>query len=296
MNKIKDSENLTSAIAALRRAEGIVLLRSNGERICLYPAEFIEKRSDMQEIISDNPAHINLAKRAGLLPLLAIIPENETTKNWASFAENALEQAMNSTPHLIETSRAKLPIEGAEDSKLVSFRVLGDDKVHLALVIGKPQNSPPITPKPPLVRVHSSCLTGDLLGSLRCDCGDQLKLALSAIKSEGYGILLYLNQEGREIGITNKIRSYNLQEQGSDTYAANHKLGFASDERDFRVVSQMLKALGIDKIRLLSNNPHKMAEIAKHGVEIVERVSLISPPHQHNQDYLTAKADAGHIF
>jgi len=322
MTKIKDSKNtpellsemLAGAVSALRCGEGIVLRIASGERLCLYPAEFLEAKerfgdtknavNDSKNVInntknasndtkSDNKIAISLAKRAGLLPILAVIPDSNATRNWPEFAENELETALNAAPKLLETARAKLPIAGAEDSELVSFRALGDDMVHLALIIGKPQNKEQI----PLVRVHSSCVTGDLLGSLRCDCGDQLKLAISAIKSAGYGILLYLNQEGRGIGITNKIRSYALQEQGLDTYEANHELGFGSDERDFSIAKQILATLGINKIRLFSNNPHKVAELAKHGIEIVERVPLLATAHTHNLGYLTAKAEkAGHIL
>ncbi len=296
MNKNKDSEKmadlLANSVASLRRGEGIVLLRAGGERVCLYPIEFLRENSFSDDALSDNQTAINLAKRAGLLPLLAIIPDSAATSGWAVFSQDELEQAMTAAPELIETARANLPIDGAEDSKIVSFRALGDEAVHLALVIGMPENKDKI----PLVRVHSSCVTGDLLGSLRCDCGDQLRLALDAIKSAGYGVLLYLNQEGRGIGISNKIRAYGLQEQGMDTYTANHALGFEADERDFSIAAKMLDALGISKIRLLSNNPHKAAELAKYGVNIAEVIPLVAQAHEHNQAYLKAKADKGHLL
>lgn len=290
MNKNKDSKNL--AVLALRRGEGVVLALESGARECIYPAEFLAEGSRFAGKISENKTAIALAKRAGLLPILAVVPENNETKNWAEFSEIELKESLSQSSQIIETARANLPIEGAEDSKLVSFRELGDEAVHLALIIGKPQNKEQI----PLVRAHSSCVTGDLLGSLRCDCGGQLQMALSAIKSSGYGVLLYLNQEGRGIGITNKIRAYVLQEKGMDTYEANHALGFGADERDFSVASEMLSALGIRKIRLLSNNPHKMAALEKLGVEIVERVPLIAPAHEHNKNYLLAKGHAGHLL
>lgn len=145
--------------------------------------------------------------------------------------------------------------------------------------------------------MHSSCVTGDILGSLRCDCGSQLQLALSKIKKYGYGVLLYLNQEGRGIGITNKIRSYKLQEQGLDTYEANHKLGFADDERDFSIAAAILKSLKISEINLLSNNPHKLAELKKHGIVIKKRVPIVGKSGKYNKAYITAKVEkAGHIF
>ena len=286
------AESLASAIAALRCGCGIILVQNNGSRIALYPAEFLAEKSRFSGLMTDNKTAISLAKRAGLLPMLAVVPENAATENWAIFLEEHLEKSLNSAPQLLKTARAKLPIEGAEDSELVSFRVIFNDEVHLALIIGKPKNNEQI----PLVRVHSSCVTGDLLGSLRCDCGGQLQLALSTIKTAGYGVLLYLNQEGRGIGITNKLRTYCLQEQGMDTYEANHAIGFDSDERDFCVASLMLKTLNINKIILLSNNPHKMQELAKYGVDIVERVPLLAPVHAHNQAYLSSKQKAGHIL
>lgn len=290
----KDSKDiLADAISHLRRQEGIVITKKNGRAIAAYPAEFLNKIEQEKYPLADSPTLIKLAKRAGLLPVLSIIPIGKATENWQVFSEEILEQALQQTgDKIFETARAKLPLDGAEDSVIVSFRVQGDEAVHLALIIGKPKDN-----EPPLVRVHSSCVTGDLLGSLRCDCGDQLKLALAAIKAAGYGILLYLNQEGRGIGITNKLRAYGLQEQGMDTYEANHALGFESDERDFTAASSILKSLGIYNIKLLSNNPHKVSELEKHGITVSERVPLIVPAGKHNRAYIAAKArKAGHFL
>lgn len=257
IDKNKDSKNapgeLAGAISHLRRGNGIIIRQDSGRQIAVYPAEFLSDATSRPYEFATSPTLISLAKRAGLLPELVIMPLSEATSAWPVFSQKLLEAELNAAPQIIETARAKLPIENAEDSTIVSFRILGDEIVHLALIIGKSGND-----SLPLVRVHSSCITGDLLGSLRCDCGGQLRLALAAIKSEGYGVLLYLNQEGRGIGITNKLRAYQLQEQGIDTYAANHKLGFKDDERDFTVAALILKHLGINKIRLLSNNPHKI--------------------------------------
>ncbi len=297
IDKRKDSENalnaLTDAISHLCRQNGLVITGKNGKQIAIYPAELLNEKERAKYKLTTSPTLIKLAKRAGLLPALVVLPTSNITANWSNFSEKALEQALEQTgDKIFETARAKLPIDGAEDSTIISFREQGDEAVHLALIIGKSKNN-----KLPLVRVHSSCVTGDLLGSLRCDCGDQLKLAIAAIKKESYGVLLYLNQEGRGIGITNKLRAYKLQEQGMDTYSANHELGFESDERDFTVAGSILKSLGISKINLLSNNPHKVAEIRKQGIIVSKRMPLIAKPSKHNRAYITAKSQkAGHIM
>jgi GTP cyclohydrolase II len=297
IDKNKDSKNapqeLTSAVWHLRRGDGIIIKHDNNTQTAVYPVEFLNSATARHYGLTASPTLIRLAKRAGLLPELAIMPISEATSGWPVFSEKTLETALNAAPHIIETARAKLPIENAENSTVASFRILGDETVHLALIIGKAGSDNAL----PLVRVHSSCVTGDLLGSLRCDCGGQLRLALAAIKSEGYGVLLYLNQEGRGIGISNKLRAYQLQEQGLDTYAANHELGFKDDERDFTVAALILKHLGISKIRLLSNNPHKIKELEKYGVVIEQRVPLIAPASSHSHAYISAKQQkAGHIM
>jgi GTP cyclohydrolase II len=152
-------------------------------------------------------------------------------------------------------------------------------------VIGVP------TGQPPLVRVHSECLTGDVLGSLKCDCGPQLHAALEAIRGDGWGILIYLRQEGRGIGLINKLRAYALQDQGFDTVDANLRLGFAVDARDFAVAARMLALLGIDRVRLLTNNPAKVEGLGDAGIAVVARVSLAVAANPHNADYLATKRD-----
>lgn len=297
IGKVKDSKNsanaLAQAVTLLRKQNGLVIKQKNGKKIAVYSSEFLNKKEQEKYPVSDLPILVKLAKRAGLLPALSVIPISNITSGWPVFLETELEKALKQAGGTVfETARAKLPIEDAEDSIIVSFREQGEETIHLALIIGKAK-----TYKIPLVRVHSSCLTGDLLGSLRCDCGDQLHLALNTIKTEGYGILLYLNQEGRGIGITNKLRAYKLQEQGIDTYSANNMLGFANDERDFEVAGFILKALGISKINLLTNNPHKVSELKKHGINVVKRVPLIAGTNKHNHAYISAKAKkAGHIL
>ncbi len=176
--------------------------------------------------------------------------------------------------------------------QIVAFRSDVTQEEHIALVKGEPSED-----RPTLVRVHSSCLTGDVFGSARCDCGAQLQLALEMIEREGRGVLLYLLQEGRGIGLLNKLRAYELQEQGLDTVAANEKLGFAPDVRDYGIGCQILRDLGVKKMRLMTNNPSKYVAIDGYGLEIVERVPLEIAPTDETRDYLTAKkAKMGHIL
>jgi GTP cyclohydrolase II len=160
---------------------------------------------------------------------------------------------------------------------------------HVALLIGAPNG------QPPLVRLHSECLTGDVLGSLKCDCGPQLQAAIRAIEANGWGILLYLRQEGRGIGLINKLRAYALQDQGFDTVDANTRLGFAVDSRNFAIAGRMLALLGQKQIRLLTNNPDKVAALEASGIRVTERVPHNLPPNPHNERYLATKRDrTGH--
>lgn len=186
-------------------------------------------------------------------------------------------------------TRARLPVAGAEDAEIVAFRTPESPDEHVALLIGQPAGAPP------LVRLHSECLTGDVLGSLKCDCGPQLHAAIHAIADSGWGILLYLRQEGRGIGLINKLRAYALQDQGFDTVDANTRLGFAVDARDFGVAGRMLKLLGQDRVRLLTNNPEKVAGLEAAGIAVIERVAHSLPPNPHNERYLATKRDrTGH--
>jgi 3,4-dihydroxy 2-butanone 4-phosphate synthase/GTP cyclohydrolase II len=170
--------------------------------------------------------------------------------------------------------------------ELIAFTQLNTGEVHLAIQKGTWQKDEPI-----LVRVHSSCVTGDILGSLRCDCGDQLHNALKIIEAEGKGVVLYMNQEGRGIGLLNKLKAYKLQESGRDTVEANIELGFASDQRDYGVGAQILRELGVTKMKLMSNNPRKRAGLMGYGLEIVDTVPIEITPNTHNEKYLFTKRD-----
>ncbi|MGN6249117.1 MAG: bifunctional 3,4-dihydroxy-2-butanone-4-phosphate synthase/GTP cyclohydrolase II [Ginsengibacter sp.] len=172
------------------------------------------------------------------------------------------------------------------DFELIAFTQLNTGEVHMALKKGDWEKDEPV-----LVRVHSSCMTGDILGSLRCDCGDQLHNALKMIEAEGKGLVLYMNQEGRGIGLLNKLKAYKLQEQGMDTVEANLKLGFSMDERDYGVGAQILRHLNISKLKLISNNPKKRAGLLGYGLEIVDTVPIEIIPNKHNEKYLQTKRD-----
>jgi 3,4-dihydroxy 2-butanone 4-phosphate synthase/GTP cyclohydrolase II len=176
--------------------------------------------------------------------------------------------------------------------ELVAFKQINTGDTHLALIKGSWEKDEPV-----MVRVHSSCVTGDIFGSCRCDCGEQLHAAMEMVEKEGKGVILYMFQEGRGIGLINKLKAYKLQEQGRDTVEANLELGFAMDERDYGVGAQILRDLGIHKIRLISNNPKKRAGLMGYGLEIVDSIGIEIPANPHNQKYLETKRDKmGHAI
>ena len=181
-------------------------------------------------------------------------------------------------------ARAKLPLEGLPETQVAAFRAADDGQEHVALIVGA------FAGRPPLVRLHSECLTGDVFGSLKCDCGPQLKEALRLIGEAGGGVLLYLRQEGRGIGLANKLRAYALQDRGLDTVDANMRLGFADDERDYAHAAAILGALKIDSVRLLTNNPAKAKGLEAAGIAVAERVPHAMPANPHNADYLGDQA------
>ena len=247
-------------------------------------------------------AAFKLAKLAGLLPAALaarLEPAPDDLLRWAAerrlpliAAEEILSYEHRASTTLRPVSRARIPLGAAEDVQLVSFRPSTGSTEHLAIIIGQPQPHEPV-----LTRLHSECFTGDLLGSLRCDCGDQLRGAIAAMASAGNGVLLYLAQEGRGIGLVNKLRAYALQDQGLDTLDANSALGFDPDERFYRPAAEMLRQLGFTKIRLMTNNPEKLTALALYGIAIVERVPLAFPGNAHNEAYLRTKAArSGHFL
>ena len=228
-------------------------------------------------------AGMRLARLAGLIPALWEVAPDDFSL--------AVDVSMIDAPASVRiAARAKLPIDGIGDTQIVAFREDGTGAEHVALLIGAAGG------KPPLVRLHSECLTGDVFGSLKCDCGPQLREALRLIEESGGGILLYLRQEGRGIGLANKIRAYALQDRGLDTVDANRRLGFADDERDYGSAAAMLRALGASEVRLLTNNPAKVAGLEASGIKVVERIAHHLPTNPHNADYVATKRDrSGHL-
>ena len=189
-------------------------------------------------------------------------------------------------------SEARVPLADAEEVRIVAFRPADAGPDQLAILVGEPERD-----SAPLTRLHSECFTGDLLASLRCDCGDQLRGAIRRMAHEGSGVLLYLAQEGRGIGLTNKLRAYMLQDGGLDTVEANHHLGFGGDERDFWAAAAMLRQLGIERVRLLTNNPAKIAQLTQYGIEVAGRVPHVFEANAHNREYLLTKARrSGHLL
>ncbi len=237
---------------------------------------------------------MELARRAGLLPAFWVL--DDTTADAVPVTTADLQHFADPGALSIQT-RAALPVAVCDDAQIVAFRSRDDLREHVALIIGK-QNCD----APPLVRLHSECLTGDVLGSLKCDCGPQLDHALQRITDEatssnGWGVLLYLRQEGRGIGLINKLRAYQLQDQGFDTVDANHRLGFPTEARDFPIAARMLTLLGVSAVRLMTNNPAKVEALTVQGITVVERVTHQLPANPHNAHYLATKRDrTGHII
>lgn len=240
---------------------------------------------------------LQLTKDARLLPS-ALISDLESGAEFA--AQNGLtaihavqaKPLLGNAAHFDDIIHARLPIDASRAGKLHVFRPDDGGEEHYAIVIGNPDRA-----KPVLSRLHSACFTGDVLGSLKCDCGPQLRGALAQMGQEGAGILLYLNQEGRGIGLANKMRAYSLQDQGFDTVEANHRLGFEDDERDFRIGSGILKKLGVTQVRLLTNNPAKIDMMQKTGITVTQRVPLKVGENSLNRAYLQTKADkSGHLL
>ena len=231
-------------------------------------------------------AAITLARHIGILPAVFVRPAGGAVEAELE-PENVA--ALLDPARLRIAARARLPVSAAETAEIVAFRSPEEASDHVALIIGRP------TAAPPVVRLHSECLTGDVLGSLKCDCGPQLHAALAAMAANDWGILLYLRQEGRGIGLVNKLRAYALQDQGFDTVDANIRLGFPVEARDFAIAARMLHLLGRTTIRLMTNNPEKVARLKAEGIDVAERLALALPANPHNALYLATKRDrTGH--
>jgi GTP cyclohydrolase II len=242
-------------------------------------------------------AGLALAKSAHLLPAALLVPvENALAMAGANgltlltLAEIA--PALTALPPMAEVVSARVPLVASAAGRVHIFRPDDGGEEHYAIEIGRPDRS-----KPVLARLHSACFTGDVLGSLKCDCGPQLRSALAQMGEEGAGVLLYLNQEGRGIGLANKLRAYSLQDQGFDTVEANHRLGFEDDERDFRIGAEILRKMGFSSVRLLTNNPKKLAMMEGCGLHVTERVPLHVGETAENRAYLATKAaKSGHLL
>lgn len=243
-------------------------------------------------------AAISLCKKAQLLPaaLVVNICENEfeNLKSKGLLAQKS-QEILKQSLHvslLREVSSANLPLKGISTSRLYVFRDNTSFSEHYAIEMGHPRKTDPL-----LVRIHCACFTGDVIGSLKCDCGAQLTGALEILSNNGSGLLIYLNQEGRGIGLANKMRAYELQNQGFDTVEANHRLGFEDEERDLRIGAQIINKLGFKKIRLLTNNPQKVTSMSEMGIIVEERLTLLTKPTKENKSYLSTKASkSGHLI
>lgn len=250
-------------------------------------------------------AAILLVKAAGLLPaaIVADLPPSQCGQEdlkelsqrhdlLSVRAEEILDYDHRSATSLTRVAEVGIPIETVGQVRVVGFRPSDGGAEHLALLVGSPAPGRPV-----LVRLHSACLTGDLLGSLRCDCGPQLRGALGEIAAAGEGIVLYLAQEGRGIGLMNKFRSYRLQDAGLDTVDANTALGFEADERVYLSAALMLRQLGFRQVRLMTNNPDKVAQLAACGIDVIDRIPHVVPANRHNEAYLRTKLlKSGHLF
>lgn len=236
---------------------------------------------------------LELARIAGILPAFLVDPDPAGESVTLAPADLA---AWADPANLVIATRAHLPIAAEEEAEIIAFRAPGDMREHVALILGTRSMG-----ADPLVRLHSECLTGDIFGSLKCDCGPQLDGALAAMSAEatkgGWGVLLYMRQEGRGIGLVNKLRAYRLQDEGFDTLDANRRLGLPEEARDFPLAARMLDLMGVGQIRLMTNNLEKVVALEDAGVKVIERVPHELPANPHNTRYLATKRDrAGHLL
>ncbi len=309
---VEAREGVSTGISALDRARTIQALaepRTTGDDL-VTPGHVFPAVAAVEGVMARRgwaEATIDLAKAAGLAPCMTFChvldDEGEIAQGAAldALAEahgllkvrlaDIVAHRLSHETFATQQTQASLPTAQGEFLCRVFVNEL-DEKEHLALTVGEVRSAEPV-----LVRLHSECVTGDVLHSLRCDCGFQLRTAMGRLQDEGRGVLLYLQQEGRGIGIASKVLAYELQDSGRDTVEANLELGFDADHRDFGIGAQMLMALGVQRVRLLTNNPRKVSELEAYGIEVVERVSIEFAPNPENAAYLKVKKEKlGHLL
>ncbi len=271
-------------IFPLRAREGGVLQRSGHTEAVIDLARLagLEPAGALVEIMNDDGSMARL-------PELMLIAKKFSLKIIS--IEELIAYRIKNESLIAQEITVDLPTEWG-DFKLTAFRQTTNGKLHLALIKGNWERDEEV-----LVRVHSSCVTGDIFGSCRCDCGPQLHKSMQMVEKEGKGVVLYMNQEGRGIGLLNKLKAYHLQELGRDTVEANIELGFKADERDYGIGAQILRSLGVSRIRLITNNPSKRTGLSGYGIEITENIPLITPVNPHSKRYIDAKKNKmGHLF
>lgn len=309
---IEASKNVTTGISAADRAETIrvAIADDSGPEDLARPGHVFPLRAKEGGVLvrsGQTEASVDLSRLAGFKPagvICEIMNENGTMARLPELkvfakkhdlkivsVEDLIQYRIKNESFVKRVASPKLPTAYGEFT-LVAYENQIDNKTHLALIMGEINAEEPV-----LIRVHSECATGDIFASARCDCGEQLQAAMKKIASEGAGVILYLRQEGRGIGLVNKLKAYELQDQGQDTVEANHSLGFKDDERDYGIGAQILHDLGLKKLRLMTNNPTKFIALGGFGLEVVERVPLEILPSKYNKQYLEDKKNKmGHLL